>query len=101
LLKVHAKIFGSPQPDLYYTEYLLLRNNSNANLSGKSIVQLDDPTKTVMFFESVSGAKNASDTGQSVPRPGRYSGTTDYAFADGHVKRFPDGTKVSYRLDGK
>jgi len=23
LLKVHAKIFGSPQPDLYYTEYLM------------------------------------------------------------------------------
>lgn len=73
----------------------------NANLSGKRIAQLDDPTKTVVFFESASGAKNASDTGQSVPRPGRYSGTTDYAFADGHVKRFPDGVKLSYRLDGK
>lgn len=73
----------------------------NRALSHKSLAQFDAPAQTVMLFESTKGIKNAADTGQSVPRPGRHEGGTDYAFADGHVKWFPDGTKLSFRLDGK
>ncbi len=73
----------------------------NRTLSHQSLAALEDPAQTAMLFESTAGVKNASDTGQSVPRPGRHLGGTDYAQADGHVKWLPDGTKLSYRLDGK
>lgn len=56
---------------------------------------------TVLLFESTAGIKNASDTGQSMPKPGRHLGGTDYAFADGHVKWLPDGTTPSFALTGK
>lgn len=58
-------------------------------------------TSTVLLFESTKGVKNASDTGQSVPKPGRHLGGTDYAFADGHVRWLPDGTVPSFALTGK
>ena len=79
----------------------------NRALSHQTLAAMEDPARTVMLFESTKGVKNASDTGQSVPRPGRHRDQsnkrtgTNYAFADGHVKWFPDGTKLSYRLDGK
>lgn len=73
----------------------------NRALSRKTLAQFDAPAQTVMLFESTKGVKNASDTGQSVPVPGRHQGGTDYAFADGHVKWVPDGTKLSYQLNGK
>lgn len=73
----------------------------NRTLSHKSVAQLDSPATTVMLFESSKGMKNASDTGQSVPRPGRHQGGTDYGFADGHIKWFTDGTTLSYKLSGK
>lgn len=73
----------------------------NRTLSHQTLAVLYAPASTVMLFESTKGVKNAADTGQSVPRPGRHLGGTDYAFADGHVKWFPDGTKLSYKLTGK
>ncbi len=73
----------------------------NRTLSRAPLSRLDSPASTVMLFESTSGAKNASDTGQSVPRPGRHRGGTDYALADGHVKWYADGAGLSYDLSGK
>jgi prepilin-type processing-associated H-X9-DG protein len=73
----------------------------NRTLSRAPVAQLDSPASTVMLFESSKGTKNASDTGESVPNPGRHSGGTDYALADGHVKWLADGTKLSYTLSGK
>ena len=73
----------------------------NRALSHKSLAQFESPATTVLLFESAKAVKNASDTGQSVPRPGRHEGGTDYAFADGHVRWLKDGTNPSYRLSGK
>ena len=73
----------------------------NRTLSGVSLSKLDDPSSTVMLFESNSGLKNASDTGESIPLPGRHHGGSDFAYADGHVKWYADGTKLSYLLSGK
>ena len=73
----------------------------NRTLSHQPLAALEDPAHTVMLYESTSGTKNASDTGQSVPHPGRHLGGTDYVTADGHAQWFPDNTKLSYRLDGK
>ncbi len=73
----------------------------NKNLSGKSIAMLQFPASTATFYESTAGVKNASDTGESVPRPDRHRGGTDYAFADGHVKWYADGAELSYNLSGK
>lgn len=73
----------------------------NSTLSHQPLAALDYPAHTVMLFESTAGVKNASDTGQSVPVPGRHLGGTDYVTADGHAQWFPDGTKLSFRLDGK
>lgn len=73
----------------------------NKNLSGKSLAALDSPATTVLLFESAAGVKNASDTGASVPKPGRHSGGTDYAFSDGHVKWQMDSAKPSFLLSGK
>ena len=73
----------------------------NSALSHKTVAQLDYPAHTVMLFESSANIKNASDTGRSVPHPGRHLGGTDYVTADGHAQWFADGTALSYRLDGK
>lgn len=73
----------------------------NRTLSRRPEAQLDYPAHTVMLFESSANTKNASDTGQSVPHPGRHLGGTDYVTADGHAQWFADGTVLSYRLDGK
>ncbi len=54
-----------------------------------------------LLFESTAGVKNAADTGDSVPMPGRHNGGTDYALADGHVKWEADGAKPSFLLTGK
>ncbi len=73
----------------------------NRNLSGVRLSDIKDPATTVMLFESTSGIKNAADTGQSLPHPGRHLGGSYYVFANGRAKWFADGTKLSYRLDGK
>ena len=73
----------------------------NSTLSGVSLAKFDSPSSTVMLFESKLGVKNANDTGESIPMPGRHQGGTDYALADGHVKWFTDGTKLSFLLSGK
>lgn len=73
----------------------------NSSLSGMRISDIKDPASTVLVFESTKGIKNASDSGQSVPHPGRYHGGSYYAFADGHAKWLPDGTALSYTADGK
>ena len=73
----------------------------NRTLSHQPRAAFDAPASTVLLFESTAGVKNASDTGQSVPKPGRHLGGTDYAFADGHVKWLPDGTAPSFALSGK
>lgn len=62
----------------------------NSNLSGLSLAHVDSPQITVLLFESNAGVKNAYDTGESIPRPGRHNGGTDYALADGHCKWYPD-----------
>ncbi len=73
----------------------------NRTLSGVSLAKLDSPASTVMLFESNTGLKNASDTGESIPLPGRHQGGTDFSYADGHVKWYADGTKLSFLLNGK
>lgn len=73
----------------------------NRNLSGAKLLDLAAPAATVMLFESTTGAKNASDTGASIPKPGRHNGGTDYAFSDGHVKWQADGASLSFLLTGK
>lgn len=62
----------------------------NSNLSGLTLAQMDSPATTVLLFESNANTKNAADTGESIPRPGRHSGGTDYALADGHCLWVPD-----------
>ncbi len=62
----------------------------NSNLSGLPLAHVDSPASTVLLFESNAGVKNTADTGESIPRPGRHSGGTDYALADGHCKWYPD-----------
>lgn len=73
----------------------------NRALSHQPLAALDSPAQTVLLFESNLGVKNASDTSQSVPVPGRHLGGTDYAQADGHAQWFPDGTMPSFKLSGK
>jgi len=56
----------------------------------------------VLLFESTDGKKNASDRGESLPRPGRHNGGTDYALADGYVKWVSDtAPKPSFLITGK
>ncbi len=73
----------------------------NQNLADVRLSDIKDPAATVMLFESTAGVKNAADTGQSVPHPGRHSGGSHYVFADGRAKWLADGTKPSFGLDGK
>ncbi len=69
----------------------------NSNLSGLSLAHVDKPATTVLLFESSAGVKNASDTGESIPHPGRHSGGTDYALADGHCKWYHDALSEADR----
>lgn len=73
----------------------------NRALSGVRRGDIKGPAATVLVFESTAGVKNAADTGDSVPVPGRYDGGTDYAFADGHVMWASGGAKPSFLLTGK
>lgn len=66
----------------------------NQNLSGLPLSSLKDPANTVLVFESTTALKNAADAGPSLPRPGRHSGGSHYAFADGHVRWVPDKPKA-------
>lgn len=72
----------------------------NRNLSGVALSEVEDSAKTVLLFESDSGKKNAADTGDTVPLPGRHDGGTDYAFVDGRVQWQADHVAVSYSLHG-
>lgn len=84
--RVIASVFHDPSaPDSQKWSYAF-----NSNLSGLSLAHIDKPATTVLLFESNAGVKNASDTGESIPRPGRHSGGTDYALADGHCKYYHD-----------
>ena len=88
-------VFCDPAaPDLKYG-YAFNRALSGARLGG-----IKDPLATVMVFESMTGVKNAADTGQSLPRPGRHSGGDYFVFADGRAGWVADGAKLSYALHG-
>ncbi len=81
-----ASLFHDPSaPDGQKWSYAF-----NSNLSKLTLAQVAAPATTVLLFESNAGVKNAADTGQSIPRPGRHSGGTDYALADGHCKYYRD-----------
>ena len=73
----------------------------NRALSGIRLADLKDPSATVLVFESTAGVKNAADTGQTLPRPGRHAGGDYFVFADGRAKWVADGAKLSYSPDGK
>ena len=73
----------------------------NRALSGVRLGDIKDPVATVLVFESTAGVKNAADTGQSLPRPGRHSGGDYFVFADGHAKWLPDSAKPIYAPSGK
>ena len=77
-----AAIFHDPAspPDQTWTY------SFNHALSALSLSQIDNPNMIVAVFESSRGVRNASDSGQSVPQPGRHSGGSDFLFADGHTK---------------
>ncbi len=73
----------------------------NKNLSSRLFSAIRVPSKTVLLFDSTKNALNATDTGQSVPHPGRHGGGSLYAFQDGHVRWIADGKKPSFQLSGK
>lgn len=73
----------------------------NRALSGVRLGDIKNPSATVMVFESTAGVKNAADTGQSLPRPGRHAGGDYYVFAEGRAKWVPDGAKLSYAPNSK
>ncbi len=70
----------------------------NRSLSGVNLATLKDPAQVAMVFESTLGHRNAADTGQSVPSPGRHEGGTHYVFADGRARWVPDGGEVSFAI---
>lgn len=65
----------------------------NRALSGARFANIAAPAQAVVLLESVQNVRNASDSGQSLPRPGRHSGGSDFGFADGHVKYFRDAAR--------
>lgn len=66
----------------------------NRNLSGLPLSSLKNPAGTVLVFESTTGAKNAADTGQSLPHPGWHNDGSDLSFVDGHVVWMSDKPKA-------
>ncbi len=84
-LALEARFHDPSAPDSQKWSYAF-----NSNLSKLTLAQVAAPATTVLLFESSAGVKNAADTGESIPRPGRHSGGTDYALADGHCKWYPD-----------
>lgn len=85
---------SAPASQLYSYAY-------NRAFSHKTLAEMEVPERSVIVFESTKGVKNASDTGQSIPHPGRHEGGSDYLFADGHAEWFKDGTTLSFKLSGK
>jgi len=58
----------------------------NSKVSGKKIGDIADPVKTVIFFESSAGVRNAADPMTSVCKPPRHGDGNNLAYVDGHVK---------------
>lgn len=58
----------------------------NRNLSKISRSKIKEPERTVVLFDSTKGTINASDAGESLPRPGRHLERNNFCFADGHVE---------------
>jgi len=101
-----AKVPGKTVPDALFRDPSapggeLFNYAFNRALSGVRLADLKDPAATVLVFENTAGVRNAADTGQTLPRPGRHSGGDYFVFADGRAKWVADGAKVSYSPDGK
>jgi len=62
----------------------------NRALSGKKMTDIASPADTVLIFDSNLETKNASDKGESIPKPGRHQGKTVIGFTDGHVSQVDD-----------
>lgn len=67
----------------------------NRALSGKKVTRLRNASEVAAFFSSTTDRRNASDNGESLPRPGRHSGGSIYGFADGHIRWYPDSARPS------
>ena len=76
-----AGLFHDPlAPSGQTWSYAYNRALSNLDMRG-----VNPPNQIVAVFESNKGTRNASDGGQSVPRPGWHQGGSDYAYLDSHV----------------
>jgi prepilin-type processing-associated H-X9-DG protein len=57
-----------------------------SGLSRKPLKEIARPMEAVDVFESTNLSRNASDTGSSLPVPGRHFGRSNLLYLDGHVK---------------
>ncbi|SRR5258708_25243655 len=64
----------------------------DASLNYKSLSKIADPKTERMIFDSTLLTRNASDSGASLPSPGRHSHTNDIAYVDGHVQAKKTGS---------
>jgi prepilin-type processing-associated H-X9-DG protein len=57
----------------------------DSSLNYKPLDKIANPKTERMIFDSTLLTRNASDSGSSLPSPGRHKNGNNLAFADGHV----------------
>jgi prepilin-type processing-associated H-X9-DG protein len=58
----------------------------NWMVAGLRLVDIADPSATVLAFESSAGIENQADSAATIPAAPRHGAGNHYAFADGHVE---------------
>lgn len=74
--KLHHALSSCPASELTYGYAM------NRNLSGAILEEVQQPERTVLFFECDSGQCSAHDAGESLPKAGRHKGRNVFLFAD-------------------
>ncbi len=65
----------------------------NSKVAGKALAGIENPDKTVLFFETTSADRNAADPLDSLVPEGRHNGGNYFAYVDGHVKWLKIGAR--------
>ncbi len=64
----------------------------NSSAAAKPVSKIANPESKLMFYDSSTLTRNASDAGTSLPAEGRHSDGNNMAFADGHARWSRFGT---------
>jgi prepilin-type processing-associated H-X9-DG protein len=70
----------------------------NEALIGKRLLEVEDPAKLVVFYETANPGENPVGGPEDVVSPGRHLNGNNFGYADGHAQWVPEGREVSFEV---